>query len=115
VVTLFAAPITGVASGELAGSLWRLVNIASMDDSVVVADAEIDAFVHKMKRGMRGAGLDAADDLTPEETVEAEDFHRRSGGVRLAPCRAECAWCRQRPDATPDWYDRQGSSTSQSA
>jgi len=60
--------------------LSRLFDQYAADHDIEVADAEIDAFVDNMKRGMRDEGLDSTDDLTAEEAVQAEDFRRDLAG-----------------------------------
>jgi len=56
--------------------LTRLFDRYAEEQGIEVADAEIDAFVENMRRGMRNAGLTEEDDLTPEETAEVEHMRR---------------------------------------
>lgn len=58
VATHFAAPITGVASDELAGSSWRLVNITSMDDNIDIPD---DPFSYTLELRADGSATMVAD------------------------------------------------------
>lgn len=50
---------------------------------ISVTDAELDAYLDKLRRGMRAHGLTAADDLSPEETVQAERMQRDMGRAMI--------------------------------
>jgi heat shock protein HslJ len=56
--------------------LTQLFDRYAEDKGIGVTDAEIDAFVEDMRRGMRAEDLTAADDLTPEEAAQAEQMRR---------------------------------------
>ena len=59
--------------------LSRLFDRYADNHGLEATDAEIDAYVDKMRRGMRARGLTAEDDLTPEEAVQAEQMLREMG------------------------------------
>jgi hypothetical protein len=59
--------------------LTRLFDRYAEQQGIEVTDAEIDAFVEHMRRGMRAEGLTAEDDLTPEEAAQVEQMRRDMG------------------------------------
>lgn len=59
--------------------LTRLFDRYAVERGIEVSDAEIDAYVDNLKRGMRAEGLIADDDLTPEEAAQAEQMRRDMG------------------------------------
>jgi heat shock protein HslJ len=80
-----AATVLGEAvrtgdAGEMQETvLTRLFDRYADKQGIEVTDAEIDAFVENMRRGMRAEGLTAEDDLTPEEAAQAEQMRRDMG------------------------------------
>ncbi|NEV60956.1 hypothetical protein [Thiorhodococcus minor] len=56
--------------------LSRLFDRYAERQGIEVTDAEIDAFVEDMRRGMRAKGLTAEDDLSPEEAAQVETMRR---------------------------------------
>ncbi len=56
--------------------LSALFSQYAREQRLAVEDAEIDAFVMKLRRGMEAEGLTAADDLSPGEMVEANRMQR---------------------------------------
>jgi len=59
--------------------LSRLFDRYAEERGIAATDAEIDAFVENMRRGMRDEGLTAKDDLTPEEAAEVEQMRHDMG------------------------------------
>jgi heat shock protein HslJ len=59
--------------------LARLFDRYAEENGIAVTDAEIDAYVENMRRGMRARGLTAEDDLTAEEAAQAERMRRDMG------------------------------------
>ena len=59
--------------------LTRLFDRYAEEQRIEAADAEIDAFVDNMRRGMRAEGLAAEDDLTVAEAAQAEQMRRDMG------------------------------------
>jgi hypothetical protein len=59
--------------------LTRLFDRYAEEQGIEVTEAEIDAFVENMQRGMRARGLTAEDELTPEEAAQAEQIRRAMG------------------------------------
>lgn len=63
--------------------LARLFDRYASEQRIEVTNAEIDAFVDNMQRGMRAEGLAAEDDLTPEEAAQAEKMRRDMGRAMI--------------------------------
>jgi hypothetical protein len=59
--------------------LARLFDRYVQENDIEVTDAEIDAYVENMQRGMRARGLTAEDDLTVNEAAQAEQMRRDMG------------------------------------
>ena len=59
--------------------LTRLFDRYAEEQGIEVSDAEIDAYVDSMRRGMRTRGLTAEDNLTPEEAAQVEQMRRDMG------------------------------------
>ena len=68
---------TGDAGEMQETELTQLFDRYADEQGITVTDAEIDAFVETMRRGMRADGLAAEDDLTPEEAARS----RRCAGT----------------------------------
>lgn len=62
-----------------AAVLTPLLDRYAVEQGISVEEAEIDAFVDTMKRGMRAEGLTAEDSLTPEEQAEVTKMRRDMG------------------------------------
>jgi hypothetical protein len=63
--------------------LTRLFDRYAQEQGIEVTDAELDALVEDMRRGMRAKGLTAEDRLSPEEAVEADKMRRQMAGPML--------------------------------
>jgi len=63
--------------------LGRLFDRFAEQQGISVTDAEIDAFVEHMRRGMRAAGLAAEDDLSPDEAGQVDDMRRDMGRAMI--------------------------------
>jgi heat shock protein HslJ len=74
---------TGDAGEMQETVLARLFDRYAEEKGIAVTDAEIDAFVEHMRRGMRAEGLTAEDDLTPEEVAQAEQMRRDMGRAMI--------------------------------
>jgi len=59
--------------------LTRLFDRYVEQQGIKVTDAEIDAYVDSMRRGMRARGLTAEDDLAPDEAAQAAQMRRDMG------------------------------------
>jgi heat shock protein HslJ len=59
--------------------LTRLFDRYAKEQGIEVTEAEIDAFVDSMQRGMRAMGLTAEDELTPEEAAQVAQMRRDMG------------------------------------
>jgi hypothetical protein len=59
--------------------LSRLLDHYAEQQGIKAREAEIDAFVERMRRGMRAEGLTADDELSPEEAAQAEKMRRDMG------------------------------------
>lgn len=59
--------------------LTRLFDRYAEEQGIEGTDAEIDAFVEHMRRGMYAEGLTAEDELSPEEAAQAERMRRDMG------------------------------------
>jgi len=70
---------TGDAGEMQETVLTRLFDRYVKEQGITVTDAEIDAFVENMRRGMRAEGLTAEDDLPPDEVAQAERMRRDMG------------------------------------
>jgi heat shock protein HslJ len=75
--------------------LTRLFDRYAEENGIEVTDAEIDAFVDNMRRGMRAEGLTAEDDLTPEEAAEVEQMRRDMGRSMIRQWKLNRALYRQ--------------------
>ena len=75
--------------------LTRLFDLYAEERGIEVTDAEIDAFVESMRRGMRAEGLTAEDDLTPEEAEEVERMRRGMGRSMIRQWKLNQALYRQ--------------------
>jgi len=74
---VFGEEVRTTDAGEMQKILLsRLFDRFAEEHGIKVTDAEIDAYVGKMRRSMRAEGLTAEDDLTPEEAVQAEQMRR---------------------------------------
>jgi hypothetical protein len=56
--------------------LSKLFDRYAEQQGIEATDAEMDAFVHRMRRGLRAEGLTAEGELSPEEAAQAEKMHR---------------------------------------
>ena len=63
--------------------LSRLFDRYAEEQGIEVADAEIDAYVENMRRGMRAEGLTAEDELTPEEAAQIGQMRRDMGRAMI--------------------------------
>lgn len=59
--------------------LTKLLDRYAQEQGIDVADTEIDNYVDHMQRGMRASGLDAEDELTPEEVAQVAKMRRDMG------------------------------------
>ena len=59
--------------------LTRLFDRYAEEQGIEVTEAEVDAFVDSMQRGMRARGLTAEDELTPEEAAQVAQMRRDLG------------------------------------
>jgi len=59
--------------------LSKLFDHYAEQQGIDVTDAEIDAFVDRMRRGMRAEGLSAEDELAPDEAAQVEKMRRDMG------------------------------------
>lgn len=63
--------------------LTRLLDRYAQEQEIDVSDAEIDNYVDNMRRGMRARGLDAEEDLTPEEVAQVAKMRRDMGRAMI--------------------------------
>ena len=63
--------------------LRRLFDRYAKEQGIEVTDAELDAYVENMRRGMRAEGLTAEDELTPAEAAQAEQMRRDMGRAMI--------------------------------
>ena len=63
--------------------LTPLLNRYAAEQEIMVEEAEIEAFVDTMERGMRAEGLTAEDSLTPEERAEVTNMRRDMGQAMI--------------------------------
>ena len=75
--------------------LTRLFDRYAEQQGIEVTDAEIDAFVGNMRRGMRAEGLTAEDDLTAEEAAQLEQMRRDMGRAMIRQWKLNRALHRQ--------------------
>ena len=62
---------------ELQGAIiTSLFDRYAAERGITVKDSEVNAFISNMERGMKAEGLDAADELSPEEQAEVADMRR---------------------------------------
>ena len=57
----------------------RVLDRYSAERNIVVGDAELNAFLDNMRRGMAAEGLTADEGLTPEEMEEVDAMRRKMG------------------------------------
>jgi len=77
VATVLGEEIRTLDFGEMQQTLLsRLFDRYTEQQEIAVSDAEVEAFVEQTRRGMRVAGLTAADELTPEEAAQADQMQR---------------------------------------
>jgi heat shock protein HslJ len=82
--TVFGEEIRTADAGELQDAiLTRVFDRYAAEHGLAAGEAEIDAFVENMKRGMAESGLTAADDLTPEEAAEVDAMRRGMGRAMI--------------------------------
>jgi len=80
VATVFGEEIHTADAEELQNAiLTGVFDRYAAERGLVAEEAEIDAFVESMKRGMAERGLTAQDDLTPEEAAEVDAMRREMG------------------------------------
>jgi len=75
--------------------LTRLFDRYAEERGIEAAEAEIDAFVENMRRGMRAKGLTAEDELTPEEAAEVERMRCDMGRAMILRWKLNRALYRQ--------------------
>ncbi len=63
--------------------LTRLFDRYAEKQGIEVGDAEIDAYVESVKRGMRAGGLTAEEALSPEEAAQVEQMRRDMGRAMI--------------------------------
>jgi hypothetical protein len=63
--------------------LTRLFGRYADEHGIEVSDAEIDAYVELMERGMRAQGLTAEDDLSPQEAAQVRQMRRDMGRAMI--------------------------------
>lgn len=63
--------------------LTRLFDRYAKEQGIEVSDAEIDAYVDNLRRGMRAEGLTAEDGLTPEEAAQVKEMRRNMGRAMI--------------------------------
>lgn len=84
VATVLGEPVRSQAPSEMQGIvLGRLFDRYAEAHGIAITDAELDAYVETMRRGMRAEGLTAEDNLSPEEAVQAEQMRREMGRVMI--------------------------------
>lgn len=80
VATLFGEQVSAGSGHELQGILvTRLLDHYAVDHGIEATEAEVDAYVDHMSRAMAAAGLNAVEDLTPEEQLEYAAMQRNMG------------------------------------
>jgi hypothetical protein len=75
--------------------LTRLFDRYAERQGIEATDAEIDAFVHRMHRGMRARGLTAEDELSPEEAAQVTQMRRDMGRALIRRWKLNRALYRQ--------------------
>jgi hypothetical protein len=75
--------------------LSRLFDHYAEQQGIEATDAEIDAFVERMRRGMHAEGLTAEDELSPEEAAQAEKMRRDMGRSMIRQWKLNRALYRQ--------------------
>ena len=63
--------------------LTRLFKRYANDHSIAATDDELDAYVEKMRRGMREHGLTAEDELSADEAAEVKQMRREMGRAMI--------------------------------
>lgn len=67
------------ASEMQAVIVTRLLDRYAADNGIEVEEAELDAYIDQMRRGMAAEGLTAEDQLTPDERLEVDAMRREMG------------------------------------
>jgi heat shock protein HslJ len=75
--------------------LTRLFDLYAERQGIAVTDAEVDAFVDNMRRGMRAEGLTAEDELTADEAAQLEQMRRDMGRAMIRQWKLNRALHRQ--------------------
>lgn len=75
--------------------LTRLFDRYAERQGIAVTDAEVDAFVDNMRRGMRAEGLTAEDELTADEAAQLEQMRRDMGRAMIRQWKLNRALHRQ--------------------
>lgn len=75
--------------------LTRLFDRYAEEQGITVTNAETDAYVDRLRRGMQAEGLTAEDNLTPEETAEVEQMRRNMARSMIRQWKANRALYRQ--------------------
>jgi heat shock protein HslJ len=84
VATVLGEEVRTGDAGEMQETvLTHLFDRYAEEQGIGVTDAEIDAFVENLRRGMRAEGLTAEDDLTPEEAAQVEQMRRDMGRAMI--------------------------------
>jgi hypothetical protein len=99
------APLTATVLGEVVRTddaeemqrivLSRLFDHYAGQQGIQATDAEIDAFVGRMRRAMRAEGLTADDELSPAEAAQAEKMRRDMGRSMIRQWKLNRALYRQ--------------------
>jgi hypothetical protein len=63
--------------------LTQLLDHFAEKQGIEVSDADIDAYVESVKRGMRARGLTAEEALSPEEAAQVEQMRRDMGRAMI--------------------------------
>lgn len=84
VATVFGEEIRAAESGEVQNAvLTRLFNRYSSEQNIVVEEAEIDAYLKEMRRGMAAEVSTAEDELTPDERAEVDTIRLQMGNAMI--------------------------------
>jgi len=82
--TVFGEKIQVADADELQGAiLTRVFDRYAAERGLAAENAEVDAFVENMKRGMAERGLTAEDGLTPQEAAEVDAMRREMGRAMI--------------------------------
>jgi hypothetical protein len=80
VATVLGDPVRAADGADLLGQvLTRLLDAYAAAEGIAATPSEVDAFVETMEAGMRESGLDAFDELTPEEAAQATAMRQEMG------------------------------------